>query len=458
MGFDKNFLWGASAAAFQIEGAYREDGKGQSIWDALSTGHIARDENGEVAADFYHQYKQDISIMKQLGLKHYRFSISWPRVLPQGTGKVNEKGLQFYSNLVDELLAAGIEPVVTLYHWDLPYELYQKGSWKNEESSNWFEAYTRVVAEAIGNRVKYWITINEPQMFLLLGHVLGVHAPFEHCTDDELLAMSKNILLAHGKAVRVLREIPESRAKIGFSPTGDCSAPEGDTPEAVEKAYADSLKLGNFFVYSNTWWCDPIFFGKFPQEAYERFGEKMISFTDEEFALVSQKLDFFGYNIYQVGAEITFDGETNRQFEYPGSPVTMAGWAVTPPALYWSAKFWHRRYGLPVFITENGIGLSDWVAVDGKVHDAQRIDFLTRYLSGLRQAADEGVEVMGYTHWSFTDNFEWASGYRQHYGLVHVDFRTLARTVKDSGYWYKELIETNGEMLPDWNAIKDLRL
>lgn len=453
MSFREDFLWGVSTAAVQIEGAWNADGKGPSIWDALHKGHIDRNENSEIAADFYHRYKEDVAIMKELGLKHFRFSISWPRVLPNGIGKVNQAGLDYYSDLIDELLAAGIEPLATLYHWDFPYELYKKGGWKNDESSNWFEEYTKVVVDALGDRVRYWLTFNEPQMFMFLGHTIGVHAPFEHACEDELLTMSKNILLSHGKAVKIIRDALGSRAQIGFSPTGDCSAPKSNTEAAINQAFEDSLHLGYMFVYSNTWWCDPIFFGKFPQEAYERFGDKMISFTDEEFALVSQPLDFFAYNLYQVGAEFTPSGMENKQFEYPGSPITAAGWSVTPSALYWSAKFWHKRYGLPVFITENGMSSCDWVAIDGRVHDHNRIDFLTRYLSGLKKAADEGVDIMGYTHWSFTDNFEWAAGYRQQYGLVHIDFRTLKRTIKESGYWYKALIECNGESLPDWDSL-----
>lgn len=447
MAFREDFMWGASTADFQIEGAYNADGKGPGIWDALSAGRIARGETGEVAADHYNRYKEDVALMKQLGLKHYRFSISWPRVMPEGTGKVNERGLAFYVDLVDELLRAGIEPLVTLYHWNMPQALYERGGWLNAESSAWFEAYTKAVVSALGERVRFWLTFNEPQMFTFLGCQIGIHAPFAHYSEDEFLAMTKNILLAHGKAVKVLREALGDQAKISFSPTGDCHIPENDSPEAVAEAYRKSLVMGETFLFSNTWWADPIFFGRFCEEAKERFGERMFSFTSEEWALVSQPLDFFAYNVYQSATVFKNGREVNERYEYPGCPKTAAGWCVTPEVLYWTAKFWHERYKLPVMVTENGCALGDWICEDGRVHDAQRIDFLTRYLRELKRAADEGVDILGYTYWALLDSLEWAGGYDPRYGLVYVDFKTLRRTIKDAGYWYRDMIRTNGEGL-----------
>jgi len=449
MSFKKDFMWGVSSAAYQVEGAYNEDGKGLGIWDALSEskGKVARGEAGNIACDHYHLYKDDVKIMKELGLKHYRFSVSWSRVMPEGAGRVNEKGLEFYSNLLDELNAAKIEPMMTLYHWNMPYELYKKGGWLHEDSSEWFAEYTKVVVNALGDKVRYWLTFNEPQIFTFLGYRVGIHAPFDHYTDEQFIAMTKNVLLAHGKAVKIIRDALGDKALISFSPTGDCHIPENNTEKAIEKAYNKSLELGHNFMFSNTWWSDPVFFRKYADGAKERFGDEMFKFTEEEFDLVSQPLDFFAYNVYQSATEFRDGREINEMYEYPGCPKTLSGWCVTPEVLYWTAKFWHKRYNLPVFITENGCALNDWVCLDGKVYDYQRIDFLTRYLRELKRAADEGVDIWGYTHWSFTDNFEWASGYEPRYGLVHVDFRTMERTIKESGFWYKKVIETNGDNL-----------
>lgn len=449
MGFYKDFLWGASSAAFQIEGAWNKDGKGLSIWDTLGRepGRIARGETGEVACDHYHRFREDVALMREMGLKSYRFSVSWPRVLPQGTGAVNEAGIRFYEQLVDALLDANITPILTLYHWDMPHALYEKGGWRNPESSEWFAQYASVVANRLGTRVPYWCTFNEPQMFMGLGYQIGIHAPFEHASESDMLCMTKNILLAHGKAIKVLREILGSGAKLGIAPTGDCHLPENDTSEALEAARAKSFSLDGNYIMSNTWWADPIFLGKLPEGAVERFGEKMFSFTEEEWALVSQKLDFYAFNVYQAFVTLPLPTDRYDEYGYQGCPKTMCGWNVTPDVLYWAPKFFHERYGLPVLITENGMAAMDWISLDGHVHDMQRIDFLHRYLLALRRTADDGIPVLGYTCWSLLDNCEWASGYDQRYGLIYVDFATQARTIKDSGRWYHDVIAANGANL-----------
>ncbi len=449
MGFRKDFLWGASTADFQIEGAWNADGKGPGIWDALShePGRIARGETGDTACDHYRRYKEDVALMKEIGLKTYRFSISWPRVMPAGSGRVNNKGLEFYSNLIDELLAAGIEPMMTLYHWNLPYELFKQGGWLNDKSSDWFANYTKVVVDALGDRVKYWLTFNEPQIHLFLGYIIGMHAPFEHYSEDQLLQMSRNILLAHGKAVQVIREALGDKAMISIAPTGDCFVPEDDSRQAIETAFQKSLELGHHFVFSNSWWADPIYFGRFADGAAERFGDRLFEFSDEEWALVSQPLDYFAYNVYQSTTVFREGREVNEQFEYPGCPKTAAGWCVTPEVLYWSSRFWSERYQKPVMITENGISLNDWVCEDGNVHDPQRIDFISRYLKMLRKSVEDGSDILGYSYWSLMDNLEWASGYDVRMGLIHVDYRDQKRTIKDSGYWYRDVILSNGENL-----------
>lgn len=446
--FPKDFLWGAASAAAQIEGAWNEDGRGESIWDTLvhEGGHVAHGENCDVACDHYHHYKEDVAIMKEIGLKSYRFSISWSRVLPQGTGPVNEKGVQFYIDLCDELIAAGIKPLATLYHWDLPTALYRRGGWKNPSSPAWFEEYAEVISKALGDRVYAWMTFNEPQMFVGLGHLAGGHAPFEHNDDQTLAEISKHVLLAHGRAVSVLRKNCP-KALVGMAPTGDCYLPENDSPEAVARAYAKSTTLPKGFPISNTWWADPVFLGRYPEGARELLGNAMYTLTDEEWALVSQKLDFYGYNCYQGTQDYPFPEDGYDNYGYQGCPKTGFGWNITPNALYYSSKFWYERYGLPVLITENGYAGLDHVMLDGKVHDPQRQDYMHRYLLQVKRAIDDGIPVIGYTYWSIMDNFEWAAGYDPRFGLVHIDYQTQKRTVKDSAYWYRDVIASNGENL-----------
>ena len=449
MPFPKDFLWGAASAAAQVEGGWNEDGRGESIWDTLvhEGGHVAHGETCDVACDHYHRWREDVAIMKELGLKSYRFSISWPRVLPEGTGRVNEAGVRFYQQLCDALLEAGIEPMVTLYHWDLPTALYRKGGWKNPESPAWFEEYAALMARSLGSRVKYWMTFNEPQIFVGLGMVAGFHAPFERCSDEELMAVTKHVLLAHGRAVSVLRELCPG-AKLGMAPTGDCFLPKDDSPEALEEARAKSLSLNPAYTFCNTWWADPVFLGRWPEGAEAMFGEKLYQLSADEWASVSQPLDFYGFNCYQGTIGYPKPAGGYDEYAYQGSAQTGMGWNITPDALYYSCKFLHERYGRPMLITENGYAGLDFVMLDGKVHDPQRQDFIHRYLLGVERAIDEGIPVIGYTYWSLMDNFEWAEGYDKRFGLVYVDYRNnCERTVKDSAYWYRDVIASNGENL-----------
>lgn len=438
MGFGTEFLWGAASAAHQIEGAYQEDGKGMGIWDTFAQrpGYIAHDENGNIACDHYHRYQEDVALMKALGLKSYRFSISWPRVMPKGYGDVNEKGLQFYIDLVDELLAAGIEPMVTLFHWNLPTAIYEQGGWENPEIVKWFEGYANVVSAALRGKVKYWMTLNEPQLFIGAGLNAGVYAPFEQKSTESLMRISKNVYLAHGSAARKIRENCRD-VKIGMAPTGEVFLPENTEGEweAKEKTFSMSRES---FTSSITWWSDPILKGAFPKEAEQYFGDILPEITEAEWQIITEPLDFYGFNIYQG---------TSRRDSYQGSPKTAMEWNVTPEVLYWSCKFLYERYGKPVMITENGMANYDWVALDGGVHDPARIDFLHRYLRCLKKAVEEGVPVLGYQYWSIMDNFEWVNGYDKRFGLIYVDYRTQKRTIKDSGYWYQNVIATNGENL-----------
>lgn len=447
-GFCKDFLWGAASAAHQIEGAYLEDGKGMGIWDTFEqeTGYIIRNENGNVACDHYHRYREDVAIMKELGLKSYRFSVSWPRVMPEGYGTVNEKGLQFYIDLVNELTEAGIEPMVTLFHWNLPTAIYELGGWENPQVVDWFEQYTDVVTTALGKKVKYWMTFNEPQLFIGAGLNAGVFAPFEKKSTEALMRISKNVYLAHGKAVRIIRKNCQNSI-VGMAPTGEIVIPRDMNAESIERARKLSFSMKKeSFTSSITWWSDPVFFGKIPEDAQATFGECLPVLTEEDWEIVTEPLDFYGFNIYQ-GLEDLDSTEEYGPYAYPGSPKTSMDWNVTPEVLYWSCRFLYERYGKPIMITENGMSSFDWVSLDGKVHDPNRIDFLHRYLRSIKDAVSEGIPVLGYQYWSIMDNFEWINGYDKRFGLVYVDYRTQKRTIKDSACWYRDVIATNGEIL-----------
>jgi beta-glucosidase len=438
MGFKDGFIWGAASAAYQVEGAYDEDGKGLGIWDALSKGHVKHDENGNVACDHYHRFKEDVALMKEIGLKAYRFSVSWPRVVPE-PGKVNEKGLRFYKDLVSELKAADIEPMCTLFHWNLPMWLHEQGGWRFDGVSDEFAKYAKIVVDALSDKVQYWMTLNEPTCFIGLGYAIGVHAPFETGMGKpdlkaDIARLSKNALLAHGKAVKVIRERAALPPKVGMALNGKLAAPVSDKAEDIEAARVDTSPEDSFFD-NVSWWADPAILGKLPPAMRQ-------AATPEDLAIISQPLDFFGFNCYNTANYMERDGKNPAV--YPGLPRTAMDWPITPDALYWASKFFYERYGLPVLITENGMANIDFLMSDGKVHDPQRIEFVKSYLEGLQKASGEGVPIAGYLYWSIMDNFEWADGYDRRFGLVHVDYRTQKRTRKDSSYWYADVIKNNG--------------
>ena len=448
MQFSNDFLWGAASASYQIEGAYLEDGKGENIWDAYcqESGHVAHGEIGNVACDHYHLFREDVKMMQKMGIKNYRFSISWTRILPDGTGAVNQKGIQFYSDLVDALLEAGITPMVTLFHWDYPYALHQKGGWLNPDSSDWFVDYAKVVVDALSDRVTYWMTINEPQVFIGCGYAIGKFAPFQKLPARDLAQMSHNVLLAHGKTVKMIRECAKKTPKIGFAFSTPCTTPTDNSPLAIEIARQKSFAFTRErFTFETAWWADPIFLGDYPQDAYSILKSDMPNIKEGDMELISQPVDFYGVNIYYSQAEENPNAYVEN--DYMGCPRTQMGWPVTPEALYWGPKFLFERYGKPILISENGMASHDWVQLDGKVHDPGRIDYMKRYLRELHRAMQDGTEVMGYMYWSIMDNFEWADGYDKRFGLVYVDYRTQERTIKDSGYFYQTVIETNGETI-----------
>lgn len=453
MSFPKNFTWGAAAASYQIEGAVAEDGRTPSIWDVFShqPGKIFEDHNGDVACDHYHRWREDVKLMRGLGLQAYRMSLSWSRLIPDGTGKPNAKGLAFYDRLIDGLLQAGVTPWVTLYHWDLPQVLQQRGGFLNRDLVEWFGEYAALVAGHFGDRIKNWMTINEPPVVIGLGHQDGIFAPGLKLSFAECLLGAHHLLLAHGRAVQALRAGCTGRVKISIAHTARERIPATNNKRDIEAARRDYFACTERNLWQLAWWADPIVFGRYPAEGVKAYGAAMPEVTAADMKLISQKIDFLSYNCYS-GWRIRA-GAKGRPERMPG------GWGIGNPrgtlpwlnvagdALYWAARFQTERYGLPLVFSENGFCNTDFVHLDGKVHDPQRIDFLARYLGGLRRAVDEGIPVNGYFYWSILDNFEWAEGYKDRFGLVHVDYQTQKRIPKDSYAWYRDVIQTNGAHL-----------
>ncbi|MBN2238483.1 MAG: beta-glucosidase [Dehalococcoidales bacterium] len=446
MAFPKDFIWGAAAASYQVEGGAFDDGKGLSVWDMMThePDRVWENNTGDVSCDHYHRYKEDAALMGEIGLKAYRLSVCWPRVMPEGTGKVNEKGLDFYDKLVDALLENGVEPWVTLFHWDYPYSLYLKGGWMHPDSSEWFAEYTKVIVDRISDRVSHWMTLNEPQVFIDAGHRVGRHAPGIQLGFKEVLTTAHNALLSHGKAARVIRADAKKPPLIGAAPVGVNKIPATESQKDIDTARKMTFAITEKNLGGNTWFADPMILGRYPEDGLKLFEAEMPDFDPDDMKTICQPVDFYGVNIYR-GDTVSADSEGPVPAP-DGDPVTTMDWHITPESLYWGPKFLYERYNLPLVITENGMANMDWVHLDGKVHDPQRIDFLTRYLRQLERASQE-VPVQGYMYWSIMDNFEWAEGYKQRFGLIHCDYPTGKRTLKDSAYWYKEVIATNGENL-----------
>lgn len=432
MSFPDHFLWGAASASAQVEGAWLDDGKCPSIWD-IAGKHIKNGQTCHDACDHYHRYKEDVALMKELGLKSYRFSISMCRVMPE-EGKINPKGLAFYSSLVDELLAAGIEPLCTLYHWDLPVWAQQQGGWKNPKMIEWYLQYVEAVVNALSDRVKYWMTFNEPQCFLMLGYVIGTHAPFRHDVFAFKNAI-RHFLLAHGKAVVLIRRIAKQKPMVGIAMATSTYIPDSEDEAGLKDAAQKSFHsmVGED---SNSLYMDPIGLGK----ATRKMKRKL---SAEDLKIISAPLDFVGVNVYQPSNGMI----SKKKYDTETLPKTMMGWVIDGRCLYWTVRQYWERYHLPVMVTENGMANPDTVGTDGKVHDEIRVTFLDDFLKNLKRAVDEGIPVLGYQHWSIMDNFEWAEGYGPRFGLVHIDYKTQKRTIKDSGYHYAEIIRSNGENL-----------
>ena len=430
------FLWGASTAAAQIEGAYDEDGKCLSIWDVAPADKIKNGENCHITCDHYHRYKEDVQLMKEIGLKSYRFSISWCRIVPE-EGKINEEGLRFYSDLIDELIKNGIEPLVTLYHWDLPIWVNEKGGWLSNTTIDDFAFYVETVVKKLSDRVRYWITFNEPQCFLMNGYMQGIHAPFKR----NYLAMpkfSKVFMRANKKAVDIIRANALIKPIVGLSYATGAFIPDIETDlSSVEQARRKSFNKG-MGLMNNRWWMDPVILGK----GVSAYGIYHIS--NKVAREVKVDFDFIGINHYEAFNYSAWGGD--KTIDRSEFPLSQLGWVMDGRSMYWTLKFIYERYHLPIMITENGVALDDKL-INGIVDDEKRISFMDDYLANMKKAMKEGVEVLGYNHWSLMDNFEWAEGYTPRLGLIYVDYDTLKRTKKKSAYHYKHIIESNRDEL-----------
>jgi beta-glucosidase len=447
--FPKGFLWGASTSAYQIEGGVDEDGRGRSIWDtfAHTPGKVVGGENGDVAADHYHRIAEDVGLMSELGLRAYRFSIAWPRVVPAGRGAVNERGLDFYRRLVDLLLDAGIEPLPTLYHWDLPQPLQDAGGWPVRDTAYRFAEYAAVVFDALGDRVGRWLTLNEPWCTAFLGYGQGRHAPGIHDAQQSIAAVH-HLLLGHGLAVEELRR-RSPQAEIGPALNIEPYRPAGDDPNDVAAAVLADGMHNRIFL-------DPLFRGAYPGDVLDHLAALVdlghIRPGDER--TIAARNDFLGVNYYRPGLVRARAGAAAEWSTWPGdgridavaqqAPRTAMGWPVDASGLLELLLRLRAELDVPVVITENGAAFDDVLAADGSVHDHERVGYLDQHVRVVHEAIQSGVDVRGYCAWSLLDNFEWAEGYAKRFGLVYVDYETQRRIPKDSARWYSGLIAANG--------------
>ncbi|MBR1125711.1 beta-glucosidase [Bradyrhizobium lablabi] len=442
--FPKDFVWGTATSSYQIEGAVKEDGRGPSIWDTFShtPGKIGDGTNGDRANEHYHRYKEDVRLIKDLGVKAYRFSIAWPRVFPEGTGKPNPKGLDFYNRLLDELLANGIEPYATLYHWDLPQALQDKvGGWQSSETSKAFAEYSGYVAERLSDRVKYFFTLNEAGRFLNFGYGWGIDAPGLKLPTAELNQARHHTVLGHGLAVQAIRASARKGTKVGIAENIAACVPAFATPEHIRATEMATRELNAGFL-------GVILEGKYTDGFLAYSGKDAPKFTADELKIIGSKNDFVGLNIYAPQFYIAASDKKPgwSVLPFPASfPHMNSEWLrIGPEVIYWAprlaAKVWNIEN---IFITENGTSSEDKLTADGKVNDLDRISFLRNYLLQLQRATAEGVPVRGYFLWSLMDNFEWIFGFEKRFGVYHVDFETQARVPKLSAAFYRDVVAKN---------------
>ncbi len=444
--FPGNFLWGAATSAYQVEGSPIADGAGPSIWHRLAhtPGLIASGDTGDVACDHYRRWESDVELMKTLGLNAYRFSIAWGRVLPEGRGRVNEAGLDFYRRLVDRLLARGITPNVTLYHWDMPVALDELGGWLNPDVAQWFADYAGVMFETLGDRVPMWATLNEPWVIVDGGYLFGVHAP-GHASLREAPVATHHLLLAHAAAVQRYRAGGWPH-QIGIVVNLEPKDPASDSP-------ADLAATRCSHTYFNEQYLDPLLKGRYPDGMREIFGDAWPEWPAADLARISQPIDFLGINNY-TRSLTAHDPARPPVFERrvipEGATKMINGWEVYPPGLERTLLWVKERYGdVPLYVTENGGPFADPEPVNGRVEDPLRVAVYRANLRGCRDAIAKGVDLRGYFAWSLMDNLEWNAGFSQRFGLHHVDFATQVRTLKDSGAFYREVIRTGGAALGD---------
>ncbi|NLJ80839.1 MAG: beta-glucosidase [Firmicutes bacterium] len=432
MNFPKDFIWGAATAAYQIEGAFNQDGRGESIWDRFSKtpGKVLRGHTGDLACDHYNLFRRDLRLIAGLGVDSYRFSIAWPRIFPRGSGKVNSKGLGFYKELLMGLQELGIRPAATLYHWDLPQALENKGGWLNRDTAYYFRDYAALIFQELGDLAELWITLNEPWCSAYLGYGSGEHAPGIRSPQGYLQA-AHNLLLAHGLALQAYREENLS-PKIGISLNLIPQEPVSQRPEDLKAA---RLRDG----FQNRWYLDPLFRGEYPRDLQE--SSFIGSFVQEgDFSLIAAPLDFLGINYYsrdRIGAD-----KEGRPVKYPAErELTAMGWEVYPQGLFDLLSRVDRDYGpLPLYITENGAAFED-TPQEGRVADFERKNYLKEHFAQAARAVEAGVPLKGYYVWSLLDNFEWAYGYERRFGLIYVDFKTQKRILKDSGRWFRSFLK-----------------
>jgi beta-glucosidase len=442
LSFPKGFLWGSATAAYQVEGAVHEAGRGLSIWDTFShaSGNTLNGATGDIADDFFHLYKQDIRLMKELGLKTFRFSVSWPRVFPSGAGTPNPQGLDFYHRMVDALLEAGIQPFCTLYHWDLPQALQDKGGWENRDTAKAFADYAGYTAEKLSDKVKYFMTLNEMRTIVENGYTLGTHAPGLKLDANRIAQLNHYVVLAHGLAVRAIRAHATPDTKVGISDNIKATTPVIESREHIEVARKAMRE-------ENAMYLTVVQEGRYTDQYLKRLGANAPTFTAEEMEIIASPMDFLGINIYQPTFVRADDSEIGYAVVPPPDsyPHMLSPWiTIGPEALYWGTKLVSDLWKVKeMYITENGTSSTDSLAPDGEIYDTDRVMFLRNYLMQLRRAVSEGVPLKGYFLWSILDNFEWADGYEKRFGIVYVDFATQKRTPKLSAAFYKKVIHEN---------------
>jgi beta-glucosidase len=444
--FPPDFLWGAATSAYQIEGSPLADGAGPSIWQrfAHTPGLVCNGDTGDLACDHYRRYADDVGLMRQLGLQAYRFSTSWSRVLPRGYGAVNSRGLDFYDRLIDALLRSGIEPALTLFHWDLPAALDDRGGWLNPDSANWFAEYAAIMFRRFDDRVKLWVTLNEPWVVSDGGYLHGALAP-GHRNRFEAPIVTHNLLRAHGAAVQAYRA--HGKHRVGLVVNLEPKYPASENPH-------DRAATQRADAYMNRQYLDPLFLKRYPDEMREIFGEAWPDWPVDDFALIAQPIDFLGINYYTRNVT-RFDANAwplrAVSVRQPRATYTETGWEVFAQGLTDILLQVKQRYGnLPLYITENGAAFFDPPTAEGdRVHDPLRVDYLRKHVRAMHAAIQAGVDLRGYFVWSLFDNLEWSCGYSKRFGIVHVDFATQQRTLKDSAAAYSRVIASNGQLLDE---------